>query len=265
VAHVQHADARKLLDVISVAVKRDQFLTYKTAAERLGRTPPENHSRAVAQMCDLLDAAAALAGVPLLALVKILTNTGEINPKAWKESVKRRKAIIERSNRHRFTAADFKAISLALKRLEGRGNRAAWKYVRQQPVFMKLFRSSNASDLEAHSNAIDDIGTDSPDRAKSVKWVYARDPRIRTAVRRRAKGRCELCGELGFRQSDGKHYLEIHHIIALANEGSDRMTNVIALCPNHHREAHCGERGKELEKEMIQKLFTIEWTFRPKT
>jgi 5-methylcytosine-specific restriction endonuclease McrA len=265
VATVQHADARKLLTVIAVAVKRDQFLTYKTAAERLGRTPPENHSRAVAQMCDLLDAAAALAGVPLLALVKILTNTGEINPKAWKESRQRRRAIIERSNRHRFTAADFKAISFALKQLEGRGNRAAWKYVRQQPVFLKLFHSSKEFDLEANSSAINDIGTDSPDRAKSVKWTYARDPKIRETVMRRANGKCELCGKPGFKQPDGKHYLESHHIISLANEGSDRLTNVIALCPNHHREAHFGERGEELEKEMILKLSIMQRTSGPNT
>jgi 5-methylcytosine-specific restriction protein A len=82
---------------------------------------------------------------------------------------------------------------------------------------------------------------------------------------RRANGKCELCGELGFKQSNGKHYLENHHIIALANEGSDRMTNVIALCPNHHREAHFGERGEELEKEMILRLFTITRTSAPRT
>jgi hypothetical protein len=265
VATVQHADARKLLDVISVAVKRDQLLTYKTAAERLGRIPPENHSRAVAQMCDLLDAAAALAGVPLLALIKVRINTGEINPKAWKESSKRRKAVLERSNGHRFTAADFKAISSALTRLEGRGNRASWKYVRQQPVFIKLFSKSKKSDLDAISDVISNIGTDSPDRARSVRWAYARDPKVRAAVMRRANGKCELCSELGFKQSNGKHYLESHHIITLANEGSDRMTNVIALCPNHHREAHFGERGEELEKEMILSLFTIKQTSEPRT
>jgi hypothetical protein len=52
-----------------------------------GRVPPRNHSRAVAQMCDLLDAAACLAGAPLLALVKVREEAGEINPKAWKRSM----------------------------------------------------------------------------------------------------------------------------------------------------------------------------------
>jgi hypothetical protein len=29
------------------------------------------------------------------------------------------------------------------------------------------------------------------------------------------------------------------------------MTNVIALCPGHHREAHFGEIGAEMEKKMV--------------
>jgi hypothetical protein len=35
------------------------------------------------------------------------------------------------------------------------------------------------------------------------------------------------------------------------------MTNVIALCPKHHREAHFGKRQVELEKEMRQKVMII--------
>jgi predicted HNH restriction endonuclease len=56
---------------------------------------------------------------------------------------------------------------------------------------------------------------------------------------------------------DGTRYLETHHIIALAAEGADRVTNVIGLCPNDHREAHFGERRHVLEQEMILKLASI--------
>jgi hypothetical protein len=62
-------------------------------------------------------------------------------------------------------------------------------------------------------------------------------------VKLRANGKCEFCGEPGFISTKGTPYLECHHIIALANDGADRMTNVIALCPKDHREAHFGERG----------------------
>jgi hypothetical protein len=51
--------------------------------------------------------------------------------------------------------------------------------------------------------------------------------------------------------------LESHHVIALANDGEDGLTNVIALCPNDHREAHFGERRNEIEAQMIEKLKTL--------
>ncbi|TAK50128.1 MAG: HNH endonuclease [Xanthobacteraceae bacterium] len=52
---------------------------------------------------------------------------------------------------------------------------------------------------------------------------------IREAVKRRAQGKCDYCGESGFKCEDGSRYLECHHIIALANDGADRITNVSAL------------------------------------
>jgi predicted restriction endonuclease len=89
-------------------------------------------------------------------------------------------------------------------------------------------------------------------RVTKHSTIYARDPAIRAAAINRANGRCEFCGGLGFTATDGSNYLECHHIIALANDGADRMANVIALCANHHREAHFGERRGEIEKQMIQ-------------
>jgi predicted restriction endonuclease len=40
----------------------------------------------------------------------------------------------------------------------------------------------------------------------------------------------------------------------LANDGADRITNVIALCAEHHREAHFGALRDGLEKKMIAKV-----------
>jgi predicted restriction endonuclease len=118
----------------------------------------------------------------------------------------------------------------------------------------------NTLEFELHirsTNAIEDLGTDSPDHSLSEKWSYARDKKVRDAVLRRAKGKCEFCGELGFMTPNRKRYLETHHVIFLANEGADKLTNVIALCPNDHREAHFGKRSEEIETEMILKLKAI--------
>lgn len=176
-ADIQHQDARKLLDIIS-ALENGNRLTYWEAARRMGRVPPGKHSRAVAQMCDLLDAAACVAGVPLLALVAVREKSEEINPKAWKnEYGPLRDAIIKRSLDHQFRREDFEAISSALDDLGERGNTKAWAYVKRLYPVDLLYKRLIADYADAIPSAIDDLGTDSPDRAQSETWSYARDPK----------------------------------------------------------------------------------------
>ncbi len=103
-------------------------------------------------------------------------------------------------------------------------------------------------------DAIDDIGQPdighvNPKRGTHFATYVIRDDRVRRRVVERAQGRCEHCGELGFRRADGSHYVEAHHIISLAVQGPDTLDNVIALCPNHHREAHFGEDREQLETQ----------------
>jgi hypothetical protein len=258
---IQHTEAHKLLAIISSALKSHEApLDYRRAAKALGRDPKTN-SRMVAQVCDLLDAAAAFAGVPLLALVMVRELSGKVNRKAWTGNDVEpgyRDEIIDRSLHHKFTGTDFLAISRALEKLDGRNNRAAWKFVRNTIPADELYRRLRKPESVEQLDAIDDIGTDTPSRVNTSGVTYARDPKIREAVKRRAAGKCEWCGKLGFKCSDGTRYLECHHIIALANEGADRMTNVIALCPTDHREAHFGECRADLEKEMMRKVMILE-------
>ncbi|HEX3857232.1 MAG TPA: HNH endonuclease [Verrucomicrobiae bacterium] len=112
-------------------------------------------------------------------------------------------------------------------------------------------------DNSLQNSAIDDIpvapiGSEVPGKAPTVGSRYQRDDKVRQFIIEQAKGVCEYCGELGFLLPDGNHYLEAHHIIALAKQGPDTIDNVIALCPSDHREAHYGERKVKLENEMIE-------------
>jgi 5-methylcytosine-specific restriction endonuclease McrA len=255
---IQHREAKRLLSILFEATKTHKLLTYTTAAKALGRNP-KTDARMVAQICDLLDAAAVLAGIPSLALVMVREASGDINHQAWKGS-KYRDAIIENSRRHQFTAAEIASIRSALEKLQGMGNRAAWRWVRKKiPREMRYAILTGANEnSEGGTDAINDLGTDIPARLMVTVPQYARDPAVRAAVLQRAAGRCELCGKLGFLRADGSRYLESHHIMALAKDGSDRMTNVIALCPDDHREAHFGQRQKEIEQEMILIVRDIE-------
>ncbi len=132
-------------------------------------------------------------------------------------------------------------------------------------VLEKLLESAvYSAPVQARSElAVDDlasppIGNISPDRALSTaRWNYLRDPKVREFVLSRAKGLCEYCGNEGFLLQSGRRFLEAHHIIALAKDGADTPQNVIALCPNHHREAHYGKAGPQLETEMIKRLIKL--------
>lgn len=105
------------------------------------------------------------------------------------------------------------------------------------------------------------VGVTEPEMTYRTSASYARDPKVRSYVITRANGNCEYCGEKGFLMSDGKsHYVEAHHIIALADDGKDTPENVIALCPKHHREAHFGMNRGQLEAEMTSLLKAISKT-----
>jgi 5-methylcytosine-specific restriction endonuclease McrA len=59
----------------------------------------------------------------------------------------------------------------------------------------------------------------------------------------RASGNCEMpsCSVQLFRRDDGRNFLEVHHILPLAEGGEDTMKNAAAVCPMCHRELHFGE------------------------
>lgn len=95
-------------------------------------------------------------------------------------------------------------------------------------------------------------GKEIPDRAIKKGISFKRDAKVRAYVLNRANGACECCGVAPFELEGGESYLESHPIIALASEGKDTLQNVIALCPNHHREAHYGKKAESLETEFIE-------------
>lgn len=77
--------------------------------------------------------------------------------------------------------------------------------------------------------------------------VRNRDREVRDFALSRAQGKCELCGATGFQLPDGRTFLETHHVVPLAEGGADSASNVVALCPNHHREvlrARCKEYSR---------------------
>lgn len=94
---------------------------------------------------------------------------------------------------------------------------------------------------------------------RSVQAIqHQRSPWVAEHAKRRANGRCELCGDPApFERKDGTAYLETHHIIWLARDGEDTVENTVALCPNCHRRMHVLDAEadvKRLQSRLLAEL-----------
>ena len=87
------------------------------------------------------------------------------------------------------------------------------------------------------------------ERREIIK-IYAHD---------RSKGICEACeSNAPFISRNGKPYLEVHHINALADGGADHPCNVAAICPNCHRRIDHGMDGQEFNQSLKGKIHALE-------
>lgn len=97
--------------------------------------------------------------------------------------------------------------------------------------------------------------TQPPRSATTSTTVYDRSQDVIAYAKKRAGLRCEVpnCEHPAFTKPDGAVYVEVHHIVTLAEGGLDTIHNVACLCPSHHREIHFGANAEEL-KTTLQKL-----------
>lgn len=75
---------------------------------------------------------------------------------------------------------------------------------------------------------------------------FVRNPYVVAAAILRSEGTCDMpgCSCVLFEKDDGTSYLEVHHIVPLAEDGDDTLTNAAAICPHCHRKLHYG-KGRE--------------------
>ncbi len=83
----------------------------------------------------------------------------------------------------------------------------------------------------------------------AISHSFIRNRYISEYAKRRANGSCQLCGKPApFLDKYGEPYLEAHHVIWLADGGTDSIDNVVALCPNCHRKMHICDDNEDVQK-----------------
>ncbi|MDC5140957.1 HNH endonuclease [Acinetobacter baumannii] len=97
-------------------------------------------------------------------------------------------------------------------------------------------------------------GLKSPKKTSKSSTIYYRDAAVRAYILLNANVICELCDkEAPFRDKNGDPYLEIHHVLPLSCNGSDTITNTVALCPNCHKSIHFSNKKIELYENLFKK------------
>jgi len=108
---------------------------------------------------------------------------------------------------------------------------------------------------EIKTNGIIPAGQEKPVETSITRNAFKRDATVVSFVLSRANGACEACEvKAPFTTSLGRPYLEVHHMIHLANNGADTVDNTVAVCPNCHKELHYGVNSLALSELVYKKV-----------
>jgi 5-methylcytosine-specific restriction protein A len=112
--------------------------------------------------------------------------------------------------------------------------------------------------LSSRTSAID-AAKDVAEKVKTAQERRKRSQTISKYVQERALGFCEICGYAApFERTNGKPYLESHHITQLSDDGPDAPSDVVAACPTCHRKVHHGAGGDELNAAAHERIQCVE-------
>lgn len=99
------------------------------------------------------------------------------------------------------------------------------------------------------------VGQQTPRRGKRTIGTFYRSPKVIAYVLQEANGVCELCRRPApFVDAAGIPFLEVHHVRTLAEGGSDKSSNAVALCPNCHRACHSSVEREILIASLFAKV-----------
>lgn len=99
------------------------------------------------------------------------------------------------------------------------------------------------------------LGNRVPVQRQESRTVFERSPAVVSSVLASAHGSCEMCREPApFVDDAGRPFLEVHHVLRLADGGPDTIDNAIAVCPNCHRRLHHGADRADCVEDLYARI-----------
>ncbi|MDD5216181.1 MAG: HNH endonuclease [Methylococcales bacterium] len=134
------------------------------------------------------------------------------------------------------------------------------QFIKHVATFKSLTHENEFNDNEIESflehvpnKFADDFEGVDLKKVERIIFVHKRDEQIKKRAKEIANGICQLCDlPAPFKKENEKGelkpYLEVHHVIRLADGGADSIKNVVALCPNCHRKMHILNLEEDVKK-----------------
>ena len=96
------------------------------------------------------------------------------------------------------------------------------------------------SSSEDFTNRINSAFDKKPTKTMVTTTAYLRNPLVTQWALQKANGICQKCNQQApfISKNTGNPYLEVHHVTPLSKSGEDTIDNVLAICPNCHRQIH---------------------------
>ncbi|UTF53420.1 HNH endonuclease [Natronosalvus rutilus] len=100
-------------------------------------------------------------------------------------------------------------------------------------------------------------GNTSTERRQTVRDDVVRNEVLVRELKRLYNDRCQVCGERRLQGPDTA-YSEVHHLMALGDDGPDTPENTVVLCPNHHIDLENGMLTIDPQTHEISHLYESE-------
>ena len=131
-----------------------------------------------------------------------------------------------------------------------------------QPLLSAL-GTPGTSDLAAMQAQLTGKGSTLGTGQLGIREYRKRSAKVHQYALLRAAGICEGCHEPGpFVDSAENRFLEVHHILRLADDGPDEPGNVASVCPNCHKRAHFSKDKAEFGKLLLEHVSMAEAAIR---
>lgn len=126
---------------------------------------------------------------------------------------------------------------------ENRGRKKQYNLTtdeQQQEFLTKQILQNKPSKLELYNKLMNQ-----PEKEDEFviinKKIYKRDNKTIADIKYLRDYKCQLCGTR-IQKEDGTSYIEAAHINEKSKGGKEALSNILILCPNHHKEFDFGRR-----------------------